>query len=230
MSAQMAAISVFVEKPVKLFVGLSDPKKPEGVVRRADLTVLLPGRTQQDVFITDVVSVFVRTPNGTDGFYTDLNRAEAEKKSIYRKYAVPAHHFFPLAFGRTNILSRESIRFCDTVSNYFPKMLRVADSLRATFSRAIVNGVSASLNSSVRRLQLAEANQVAFSMIPPVPDPARQLSHSLRQLSKIHAPLSKLPLHALGARLVEAITRPSSQEKALSDSSQRSQCGGGSFS
>ncbi len=229
MSAQMAAISVLVEKPVSLFAGLSDPSKPEGVVRRADITVLLPGRTQQDIFITDVVSVFVRTPNGTDGFYTDLNRAEAEKKSIYRKYAIPAHHFFPLAFGRTNILSRESTRFCDTVSNYFPKTLRVADSLRATFSRAIVNGVSASLNSAVRRLQLADANQVAFSMIPPVPDPARQLSYSLRQLSKIHAPLSKLPLHALGARLVETITRPSSQE-TLSDSSQRSLCGGGSFS
>jgi hypothetical protein len=157
--------------------------------------------------------VFVKTPHRTDGFYHDLNRAESEKRSQYRKYAIPAHHFFPLAFGRTNILSRESMRFCDTVGTYFPKSLRVAEILRATFSRAIVNGVSSSLNSSVRRLLLAEANQVAFSMIPPFTDPSRLLSqHSLRQLAKIHGPLSKLHMHALGARFVEALTRPPSNE------------------
>jgi hypothetical protein len=232
LSKQMADISVLTEKNVKSFAELTNPAQPEGIVRRADIVLLLPGRTQQDVLITDLVSVFVKTPHRTDGFYYDLNRAEAEKRSQYRKYAIPAHHFFPLAFGRTNILSRESMRFCDTVGTYFPKSLRVAEVLRATFSRAIVNGVSASLNSSVRRLQLAEANQVAFSMIPPFPDPSRLLpQHSLRQLAKIHAPLSKLPMHALGARFVEALTRPSSQEETdESASAQRLDCRVGSFS
>jgi hypothetical protein len=209
MSAQLAAVSILTEKNVNLFYPLVDPSRPEGVAKRADIVFLLPGQTQQDILITDVVSAFVKTPNGTDGFYSDLKSAESSKKSEYRKYAIPQPLFFPLAFGRTNILSRESIRFCNTLGNYFPKTLRVADRLRATFSRAIVNGVAASLNASVRRLQLAIANQVAFSMIPPVPDPSNQSSITLRRLSKIHAPLTASSMHALGARLIETITRPS---------------------
>ena len=89
---------MLIEKNVKSFFGLTNPSQPEGVVRRADIVLLLPGRTQQDVLITDVVSVFVKTPHGADGFYFDLNRAEAEKNNNYRKYAIPPHHFFPLAF------------------------------------------------------------------------------------------------------------------------------------
>jgi hypothetical protein len=100
------------------------------------------------------------------GFYFDLNRAEAIKRNKYSKYEIHPHAFFPLAFSRTNVLSRETIRFCEMVDKYFPKSMRIHDRLRATISRAITAGVSASQNCAIRRLQLAEASNCAFSMVP----------------------------------------------------------------
>ena len=41
--------------------------------------------------------------------------------------------------------------------------------LRATFSRSITAGVAATFNGAVRRMQFAAANDVAYSMIPPIP-------------------------------------------------------------
>lgn len=220
MSAQVAAVSVLTEKPVNLFYQLTDPLRPEGVVRKADIVLLLPGTCQQDIFIVDVVSVICKTPNGPDGFYHDLNCAEANKRYKYAKYRMPRHHFFPLAFGRTNVLSRDSFRFCQMVGNYFPTHLHVADRLRATISRAIVNGVAASLNSAVRRVQLAVANQVAFSMIAPVPDLARRASSlSLRTLTRLHAPLSQMSVHSLGARLAGVLTGAPLADDASSSAS-----------
>jgi hypothetical protein len=157
------------------------------------------------------VSALCETPNGRDGFYYDLNRAEASKRCTYNKYAIPPHFFFPLAFGRTNVLSRETQRFCQVVGQYFPKSLKIADKLRATLSRAIVLGVATSFNSVLRRSQLAEANALAFSMVPPVPDPARHPAKAvLRQLAKIHAPLSQSSTHSLGPRFAAILSRVSS--------------------
>jgi hypothetical protein len=137
-----------------------------------------------------------RTPNASDGFYFDLNKAETAKRLTYSKYAIPLHHFFPLAFSRTNVLSRETLRFCDFVANYFPKSLKVADRLRATFSRSIAAGVASTFNDIVRRLQLAASSMLAYSMVPPVPEPRRLLQS---KLARTYAPLSKLPLRSLGS-------------------------------
>jgi hypothetical protein len=101
-------------------------------------------------------------PNATDGFYFELNQAETQKRNAYKMYDITLHHFFPLAFGRTNILSRETLRFCDFVGNYFPKSQKVSDRLRATFSRSIASGVASTFNAAICRLQLATANSVAF--------------------------------------------------------------------
>ncbi len=94
------------------------------------------------------------------------------------------------------MLSRETLRFCDFVANYFPKSLKVADRLRATFSRSIAAGVASTFNDIVRRLQLAASSMLAYSMVPPVPEPRRLLQS---KLARTYAPLSKLPLRSLGS-------------------------------
>ena len=171
--------------------------------------VLLPGLTQQDVIVADVVSTLCRTPNANDGFYFELNQAETQKRNTYRMYGITLHHFFPLAFGRTNILSRETLRFCGFVGNYFPKSLKVADRLRATFSRSIAAGVAATFNMVVRRLQLASANAVAFSMIPPMPTSRSAFNNTRAQLSKTYASLNRVSPGDLAALFSDIVSRDS---------------------
>ena len=208
MSSQMAAISVHVEKPVSRWCKLRPQFQVESVVRVADIIILLSGLTQQDVLVTDLVSTLCRTPNATDGFYHELNQAETQKRLVYSMYDISLHHFFPLAFGRTNILSRETLRFCEFVGNYFPKSLKVADRLRATFSRSIASGVAATFNATLRRLQLASGNSVALSMIPPIPE-VRRFSQSRSQLSKIYANLNRVPSDLLAAHFANIVSRDS---------------------
>ena len=142
------------------------------------------------------------------GFYFDLNRAEAIKRNKYSKYEIHPHAFFPLAFSRTNVLSRETIRFCEMVDKYFPKSMRIHDRLRATISRAITAGVSASQNCAIRRLQLAEASNCAFSMVPPISDhPTRRAVSARSRMIKSQAPLSNLSAAATGARLASILVR-----------------------
>jgi hypothetical protein len=209
MTAQMAALSVHVEKPISRWCKLLPQYPVETTIRIADIVVLLSGLTQQDVIITDIVSTLCRTPNASDGFYHELNRAETIKYNTYRMYDIKSHHFFPLAFGRTNILSRETLRFCDFVGNYFPKSLRVADRLRATFSRSIAAGVASTFNACVRRHQLAAANLSAFSMIPPVPDLRRSLSLQAR-LAQTQRHLNRVSSQHLPAHFADIIARGSS--------------------
>jgi hypothetical protein len=201
MSAQMAAVSVHVEKPVNRWCRLLPHIKTEGTIRHADIILLLSGTSQQDVLVTDIVSTLCRTPNATDGFYFELNQAETQKRNVYCKYDITLHHFFPLAFGRTNILSRETLRFCNFVGNYFHKSMKVADRLRATFSRSITAGVASTFNNVLRRLQLAAANAVAFTMIPPCTNHPRLPTTAVTQLAKAYTPLIKLPVQRLSYRL-----------------------------
>jgi hypothetical protein len=72
----------------------------------------------------------------------------------------------------------------------------------------IFAGVAASLDAAVHRLQLAQANQVAFPMLPLIPDhPLRHPSNTcLRQLTEIHARLLHIPTHSFVARFSAAVT------------------------
>ena len=205
MTSQMAAIAVHVETPVSRWCKLLPQHPIESIARVADIVILLSGLTQQDVLVTDVVSTLCRTPNASDGFYFELNQAETQKRSTYRMYDITLHHFFPLAFGRTNILSRESLRFCDFVGNYFPKSLKVADRLRATFSRSIAAGVASTFNAAIRRLQMAEGNSVALSMIPPMPE-VRCFSNTRSQLSKVYARLNRVSADRLPAHFADIVS------------------------
>jgi hypothetical protein len=210
MSSQLASISVYVEKPVNRFCKLLPHFPAENVVKQADIVVLLPRLTQQDVIVADVVSTLCRTPNANDGFYFELNQAETQKRNTYTMYDITLQHFFPLAFGRTNILSRETLRFCGFVGNYFPKSLKVADRLRATFSRSIAAGVAATFNMVLRRLQLASANAVAFSMIPPMPTSRSAFNNTRAQLSKTYAFLNRVSPGDLAALFSDIVSRDSS--------------------
>ena len=91
------------------------------------------------------------------------------------------------------------------VGNYFPKSLKVADRLRATFSRSITAGVASTFNAAVRRLQLAEGNLVALSLIPPMPD-ARRFSNTRSQLSKVYAGLNRVSAEQLPARFADIVS------------------------
>jgi hypothetical protein len=134
-------------------------------------------------------------------------------------YDIKLHHFFPLAFGRTNILSRVTLRFCDFIGNYFPKSLKVSDRLRATFSRSIASGVASTFNATIRRLQFAAANSVAFSMIPPLSEQQR-FSHSRSQLSKIYANLNRVSSSQLPAHFSDILSRDSQSCGPVSSSVQ----------
>lgn len=170
-NSKVADLRVHVEALVNRFAPLRQPNLPEGEVKRADIVLVLDGNTRQDVFITDIVSALAHTPNHRgDGFYYDLAQKEFAKRYIYYKYSIDAWRFFPLAFGRTNVLSRDTLRFCEVVGSYFPKDLKTEAKLRACFSRAITSGVAQTMNEEMRRLQLATLNAVHPSLIPAVPE------------------------------------------------------------
>jgi len=170
-NSKLAALSVHVEPLVNRFASLRQSDLPEGTPLKADIILILSGRTAQDIFITDIVSALAHTPNHRgDGFYYDLAVKELAKRGKYYKYDILPWRFFPLAFGRTNVLSRETLRFCETVGAYFPNALKIEAKLRACLSRAITSGVAATFNDEMRQLQLSTLNAVASSMVPPAPD------------------------------------------------------------
>ena len=64
------------------------------------------------------------------------------------------------------------------------------------------------MNDAFRRHQLAPANLVAFSMIPPVPD-SRRLHNSQLQLAKVYAPWATAPISSFLSHLSAVISRDS---------------------
>ena len=189
-NSKVADLRVHVEAPINRFAPLRQPNLPEGEVNRADIVLVLAGNTRQDVFITDVVSALAHTPNHRgDGFYYDLSQKEFAKRHKYYKYLIDAWRFFPLAFGRTNVLSRDTLRFCEVVGSYFPKNLKTEAKLRACLSRAIISGVAQTMNEEMRRLQLATYNAVHPSMLSTAPESrARGLTPNGPKTSKITRP------------------------------------------
>ena len=128
------------------------------------------------------------------------------------KYLILPWRFFPLAFGRTNVLSRETLRFCEAVGAYFPNALKIEAKIRACLSRAITNGVAATFNGEMRQMQLSTLNAVASSMVPPAPD-RRVTDPALVGLNSKHArafPPSSSSL-TLYNRLSAIVSRDESQ-------------------
>ena len=214
-SSDLASLSVHVEPAVNRFAPLRLPQYPEGKVNQADIVLILSGPTQQDVFITDIVSALARTPNRRDSFYYDLAVKEQAKRNEYWKYLIAKDRFFPLAFGRTNVLARDTLRFCEVVGSYFPKSQNVTDKIRACFSRAISSSVASTVNDAMRKLQLSALNSVAFSMVPPAPDQCAKKRHddSVRspRPSSARISLSTNSSTSLNRRLIAIISRDDSR-------------------
>ena len=163
-SPEIAPFIVLTEQPVRNHFPLRDDVVEEGAALIADIVVLLQGEVQQDPIIGDFVSCIAR-----DGFRCDFNSAldgkASEKRAKYRKYKT-GRSFFPLPFGRTNVLSKDIFHFCDIIDAHFPAYFRAGRKLRASISRAIYVGAAHTVNLAIRRLQLSLANRLPLARLP----------------------------------------------------------------
>jgi hypothetical protein len=162
----LSAVSVVMEKPVARFYPRKNPLLPEGPVILADIVVSLSDTAQQACVIADVSSVLSRGPSLSADFHAALRCRSQEKRLKYSKYAIPSHLFHPVTVGRTNVLSRDALLFCDVIGNFFPTVPKAADRLRAAISRAICVGAARTLNTVIRRSQLAVISGSSFSGVP----------------------------------------------------------------
>ena len=164
MAPDIAPLAVLLEQPVIAHYKLRDPTVPEGVACVADLVLSLHAEVQQHSVVCDFVSCG-RTQNRTGDFTLELRIASLVKRRKYSKYAIADNAFFPLPFGRTNVLSQEIFDFCTLIARHFATVSDVDRKLRATFSRAICVGAARTLNLAVRRLQISAAARVGVRAI-----------------------------------------------------------------
>ncbi len=113
----------------------------EGPPGFADIIALLHDTSQQSVAIVDVSSALAR--NASSDFFSALHDRSREKRLKYRRYSIPAHLFFPVSFGRTNVLSSDAVSFCDFIAKCYPAVPKAEDKLRAAIGRAITVGAKA---------------------------------------------------------------------------------------
>ena len=161
----LAPMTVLTEQPVIRYYGLRDPSAPEGTTRVADLVLSLHADAQQQPVICDLVSCHSRGQQKGD--YMQIFEEVARRKlAIYSKYNITADNsFWPLPFGRTNVLPSYVLQFCDFIARHFPTQLNAARKLRASFSRSISVGVARTINTAIRRLQLSTAARVGVSSV-----------------------------------------------------------------
>ncbi len=164
MHADAAAFSVLVEQPMLTHFGLRNAAAPEGAALVADLVVSFHTELQLESTACDFVSCFV-TDNRD--YPHVLDAAARFKRRKYSKYrTLTENGFFPLPFGRTNVMSTEIIQFCNLVGKHLPPRMRASDKLLATFSRAAYSGVAQTFNLAFSRLQLAAARNLPLASFP----------------------------------------------------------------
>jgi hypothetical protein len=164
MHSDVAAFSVLVEQPMLNHFGLRNAALPEGEACIADLIVSMHSELQQEPIACDFVSCFASTDRD---YPTVLDFTARFKRRKYFKYnTIAENSFFPLPFGRTNVLSPEVLRFCTIIGNYMPPHMRASDKLLASFSRAIYSGVAQTFNIAVRRLQLSAPQRHPLTSLP----------------------------------------------------------------
>jgi len=215
MHSDAAAFSVLVEQPMLHHFGLRDASVPEGVVRIADLIVSMHSELQQEPIACDFVSCFASTNRD---YPTILDYAARAKRRKYDKYnTITTTGFFPLPFGRTNVLSTEVLQFCSLIGNYMPPHMRACDKLLASFSRAIYAGAAQTFNFAFRRLQLAAAQRVPLASFacPALRDPYVTVPRA-RNLVSRRPPFADVSLveslaAALAAPAPEFASRPFSR-------------------
>ena len=166
-TAEIAPITVLLEQPMSSHFPLRSPAMRDDPMRVADLIVSLHSELQQHVVACDFVSCFARNFHADKNYHHELSKKAREKRKKYANYALTTDNFFPLPFGRTNVLSPEICDFCSMVDRHFPNHFHAERKLRATFSRAIYVGTSQLMNLAVRRLQLSVTARVRAPLVSP---------------------------------------------------------------
>lgn len=109
MHKSTAAFSVLIEQPMLQHFGLRNASLPEGVALLADLLVSMHAELQQEPIACDFVSCLVT--NKRD-YPSMLDAAARFKRRKYHKYYTTTDNgFFPLPFGRTNVMSSQILQF-----------------------------------------------------------------------------------------------------------------------
>jgi hypothetical protein len=217
----LASVSVLMEKPVARFYPLKHPLLPEGPLILADIVVSVADTVQQVCVIADVSSVLSRGPSISLDFHAALRARSQAKRLKYSKYDIPSHLFHPVTVGRTNVISRDALLFCDFIGKHFPTIPKAADLLRAAISRAICVGAARTLSTAIRRSQLAAINAVPCSKVlksaacSHFTAVTRHSDGVMRLRDAEHDPLTDVVLSVSGASRVfrpsrcSAVSRPS---------------------
>jgi hypothetical protein len=164
--SDLAPISVTTEKPVNRFYSLRYPGCVEGVQVVADIAAIFEDNSQQTVLIADVSSVIARSFNASNDFQAPARARSKAKVLKYDKYDIPRHLFHPITVGRTNVFSLDALNFCEFMGKFFPTIPMVVNKIKAAISRAIVVGAARTLNTALRRAQLAAFNVMRAAQIP----------------------------------------------------------------
>jgi hypothetical protein len=161
----LASVSVLMEKPVARFYPLKRPLLPEGPIILADIVFSVVDTAQQACVIADVSTVLSRGLSISCDFHAASRARSQAKRLKYSKYDIPSHLFHPVTVGRTNVISRDALLFCDFIGKHFPTIPKASDLLRAAISRAICVGAARTLNTAIRRSQLAALHAVPCSSV-----------------------------------------------------------------
>ena len=159
-------LSLLTEVRVNRFYPLRYPDLPEGPPGFADIVALLHDTSQQSVAIVDVSSVLARHTSAD--FLAALKDRSREKRLKYHRYLIPPHLFFPVTFGRTNVLSTDAVAFCDFIAKCYPAIPKAGDKLRAAIGRAITVGAARTFNLALRRAQLAAFQEQPLTAVKAV--------------------------------------------------------------
>jgi hypothetical protein len=158
-----AQFSVLIEQPMHNHYALKNATAPPTSTVIADLIISMHADLQQTPIACDFVSCL---PRQTRSFQSELREKARVKIRKYNAYAYPRQGFFPLPFGRTNILSQDIFDFCSRINSFLPPSLKAEQKLRATFSRSIYSGTARLFNFALRRLQIAAPQRVSDATIP----------------------------------------------------------------
>jgi hypothetical protein len=115
MTDDAASFSVLVEKPLRSFFGRRCPaarNEPEGI---AGLFISMHSSLQQVPVAVDFVSCF---PHKNSSYKVALQERARFKRRKYAGYLFPVNSFYPLPFGRTNVLADEVFDFCTFIGNF----------------------------------------------------------------------------------------------------------------
>jgi hypothetical protein len=164
--SDLAPISVTTEKPVNRFYSLRYPGSAEGVQIVADIAAIFEDNSQQTCLIADVSSVIARSFNASSDFQAPARARSKAKVLKYDKYDIPRHLFHPITIGRTNVMSLDALNFCEFMGKFFPSVPMVVNKIKAAISRAVVVGAARTLNTALRRAQLAAFNLMRAVQVP----------------------------------------------------------------